>query len=161
MPANSRRSADRALSMGSVAASSIGLPATNARMRCSNRPCDMVPTLGPKVRSSPLSDISSAMNSCSTALRALSTARISCADTVPHRGAPQWLYRCRVHDLLSQPVKGPASKLAPDAGPRSEVFRQVPARRSRPRDPENSIQNKTMVDGLRPFGARGAKMKLS
>ena len=60
----------------------------------------------------------------------------------------------RVHDLLPPPRQGPAPKLAADAGPRAELLRQVSPRRSGASDPENPIQNKSVVQWL--ASVRGA-----
>ena len=60
--ASSRRNADRARRRGSVAASSIGLPAASSRILCSNPPRDMMPTSSPKFRRNPRNDIYSVMN---------------------------------------------------------------------------------------------------
>ena len=57
------------------------------------------------------------------------------------------LVQC-VHDLLSGPRKGPTSKLAVDAGPLAELFRQVTPRDGGARGPENANQNNRMVRGF-------------
>src|SRR5690606_5354577 len=56
----------------------------------------------------------------------------------------------RVQDILPQPGKGPTAELPVDRGPLAELFGQVAPRRTSPCDPENAIQNKTMVRRLAP-----------
>lgn len=53
-----------------------------------------------------------------------------------------------VHDDLPQPYQRPAPELTVNARPFSEPIRQVAPRSTRPRDSENTIQNKAMVGGF-------------
>lgn len=62
--ASSCRREALARSIGVVAASSIGLPSANSRMRVSNLPREIAPTFKPKFRNNPLRDISSAIMFC-------------------------------------------------------------------------------------------------
>ena len=57
----------------------------------------------------------------------------------------------RVQDVLPQPGKGPAAELAVDRGPLAELFGQVAPRRAGSCDPENTIQNNTMIRRFPPI----------
>jgi hypothetical protein len=59
-----------------------------------------------------------------------------------------------LQNLLPQSRQGPSADLTIDARPLAELLGKVTPRRTRPRDPENAIQNKTMVLGFAPV--RGA-----
>ena len=56
----------------------------------------------------------------------------------------------RVQDVLPKSGQGPAPELAVDRRPLIEFFRQVTPPRSRPGNPENPIQNKTVIGRLAP-----------
>lgn|GEM_PF-6889027 len=62
--ASSCRKEALARSIGPVAVSSMGFPSANSRMRASNLPREIAPTLRPKFRNSPLSDIFRAIMFC-------------------------------------------------------------------------------------------------
>ena len=51
----------------------------------------------------------------------------------------------RIKDLLPQPGQRPASELTIDGRPLAELFGKVAPWRARPRNPENTIQNKAVV----------------
>src|SRR5690554_4480349 len=52
--------------------------------------------------------------------------------------------------ILPQPCEGPSTELAANRRPLAELFGQVPPRRAGPDDPENPIQNKTMIGWFAP-----------
>lgn len=55
-----------------------------------------------------------------------------------------------IQDVFPQSGKGPAAELPVDRRPLSELFGQVTPWCAGPCDPENSIQNKTMIGWLAP-----------
>ena len=57
----------------------------------------------------------------------------------------------RVQDVFLQSRKAPATELAADRRPLAEPFRKIPPWRARSGDPENAIQNKTMIGWLAPI----------
>jgi hypothetical protein len=84
----------------------------------------------------------------------------SAVDHLKGIGNQPGLFQC-AHDLLPETREVPTSKLAVDAGPLAELFRQVTPRQTGAREPQNAIQNKTMVRGFASFVARTARMKHS
>lgn len=48
--------------------------------------------------------------------------------------------------ILAKPGQGPSFELFVNARPFAEFFGQIPPRRTCPRDPENTIQNKAVID---------------
>ena len=56
----------------------------------------------------------------------------------------------RVQDVLPQSRQSPAAELTVDRRPLAELLGQVAPRRTGSRDPENPIQNKTMIRRLPP-----------
>ena len=55
-----------------------------------------------------------------------------------------------VHDVLPQPCQRPASELSVDARPLAKLFGQVPPGGARAGNPENPIENKTVVNRFAP-----------
>lgn len=56
----------------------------------------------------------------------------------------------RIQDILPQSRQSPAAELTVDRGPLAKLFGQITPWRTSPCDPENSIENKTMVRRFPP-----------
>lgn len=67
----------------------------------------------------------------------------------------------RVHDVLPGSGQCPAPELPVDTRPFAELIGQVPPLGSGSGDPENPMENKAVLIGLRPFEARTAQMNAS
>ena len=63
-----------------------------------------------------------------------------------------------VNDVLPEPGQCPAPELPVNTRPLAELIGQVPPWGSGSGDPENPIENKAVLIGLRPFEARTAQM---
>ena len=66
-----------------------------------------------------------------------------------------------VNDVFPQPSRRPAPEPAIDAQPFSELFRHATPRSASPSDRKMPAGTRRQLVGLRPFGARTARMKCS